>query len=336
MKIMLFSVQRYDKFFFDKINQQQFAAQDFILDYRHERLTELSASLAQGNDAVCIFVNDCLDKAVLRQLANAGVRAVLLRCAGFDNVDLPAAKEAGMFIARVPCYSPESVAEHTVALIMTMIKNIHRAYNRVREGNFQLDGLLGKTLHGKTVGMIGTGKIGLITARMLKGFGCHLLGYDTVENELFRETGQYVGFNTLLNSADIISLHCPLIPATRHLINRQSLQLVKPGAMLVNTSRGALIDTAAVTDALKSRHLGALVMDVYEQESELFFHDHSSEVISDDVFQRLMTFPNVLITGHQGFFTEEALNEIASVTLHNLQCFAESRHCPNQLVIKED
>lgn len=336
MKLTLFSTQNYDRLFFNKLNQQHFRPHGFIINYQNERLTEYSVSLARGSNAVCIFVNDCLDKTVIHHLVNLGVRAVLLRCAGFDNVDLRAAKEAGLFIARVPSYSPESVAEHTVALIMTMTRNIHRAYNRVREGNFQLDGLLGKTLHGKTVGIIGTGKIGLITARILKGFGCHLLGFDPVQNQSFSETGQYVALDMLLNNADIISLHCPFTSSTRHIINRDSLESVKKGAMLVNTSRGALIDTAAVTDALKSRHLGALVMDVYEQESELFFHDHSSEVISDDIFQRLMTFPNVLITGHQAFFTEEALSEIASVTLYNLQCFAESRSCENQIAIKKD
>ncbi|WP_050464756.1 2-hydroxyacid dehydrogenase [Herbaspirillum autotrophicum] len=331
MKVTFFSAQRYDQHFFDAINAKTFAASGFSLHYQQATLNTESAALAHDSDAVCVFVNDQLDAEVLRQLKQYGVRAILLRCAGYNNVDLRVATELGMFVARVPAYSPEAVAEHAVAMIMTLNRHTHRAYNRVREGNFALDGLLGRTMHGKTVGIVGSGHIGLATARILKGFGCRVLGHDPVQSPAFEVLGDYVALDVLLREADIVSLHCPLLPATRHLINTDSLLHMKPDAMLVNTSRGALIDTAAVIDALKARRLGALAIDVYEQESTLFFQDHSSEIIEDDVFQRLMTFPNVLVTGHQGFFTEEALTEIAVVTLENLRCHAEQQECTNTL-----
>ncbi|WP_050478712.1 2-hydroxyacid dehydrogenase [Herbaspirillum rhizosphaerae] len=331
VKVVMFSAQRYDQQFFDDINARQFAGQQFHLAYQAVALTAESAILAHGCAAVCVFVNDVVDAEVLAQLAGLGVKTVLLRCAGFNNVDLAAARRLGVQVARVPAYSPEAVAEHAIALIMTLNRHTHRAYNRVREGNFMLDGLLGYTMHGKTVGIVGTGKIGVATARILKGFGCIVLGHDPYPSAAFRETGEYVDLDVLLARADIVSLHCPLSPATHHLINIVSAGKMKPGAMLVNTSRGALVDTAAVIEALKSRHLGALAIDVYEQESELFFRDHSSEIIGDDVFQRLMTFPNVLVTGHQGFFTKEALSEIAAITLGNLQCYMEGRNCPNEV-----
>jgi D-lactate dehydrogenase len=266
---------------------------------------------------------------VLTKLKDLGVRAVLLRCAGFNNVDLKATVALGFFIARVPAYSPEAVAEHAMAMIMTLNRNTHRAYNRVREGNFMLDGLLGVTLSGKTAGIIGTGRIGLAIAHIFAGFGCTVLGYDPVPSPAFG--GTMVELPELLKRADIVSLHCPLMPATRHMINAETLALMKPGAMLVNTSRGGLIDTGAVISALKSRQLGHLAIDVYEQEGALFFHDHSSDIIDDDVFQRLMTFPNVLVTGHQGFFTVDALREISAVTVSNLTCFADGTHCENVL-----
>lgn len=329
VKVMLFSAQRYDEQFFNDINTRDFANQRFQLSYQSAALMEDSAALAHGCDAVCVFVNDIVDAGVLQQLATLGVRIVLLRCAGFNNVDLHAAQRLGIQIARVPAYSPEAVAEHAIALILTLNRHTHRAYNRVREGNFMLDGLLGFTMHGKTVGIIGTGKIGLATARILHGFGCTVLGYDPFPSEDFSSLGRYVGLDDLLAHADIVSLHCPLRTDTHHLIEQHSLQKMKPGAMLINTSRGALIDTVAVISALKSRRLGALGIDVYEQESELFFRDHSSKIIDDDTFQRLMTFPNVLVTGHQGFFTAEALSEIAAITLANLQCHVEGRACAN-------
>jgi D-lactate dehydrogenase len=329
MKIAVFSTQAYDRRFLDEAVAAGAGNDRFSLVYLEAALSLQTAPLANGCDAVCVFVNDVLDATVLGALRALGVRAVLLRCAGFNNVDLKAAAELGFFVARVPAYSPEAVAEHAIAMIMTLNRNTHRAYNRVREGNFMLDGLLGITLHGKTAGIVGTGKIGLATARILTGFGCTVLGYDPMPSPNF--VGTMVELPELLTRSDIVSLHCPLVPATRHMINAESVALMKPGAMLVNTSRGGLIDTAAVIAALKSRHLGHLAIDVYEQESTLFFHDRSSDIIDDDVFQRLMTFPNVLVTGHQGFFTVEALREISAVTLDNLACFADGRACGNVL-----
>jgi D-lactate dehydrogenase len=329
MKIAVFSSQPYDQLFLDEVNHRDYASREYELAYRKAPLSIDTAVLAQGFGAVCVFVNDQLDARVLTSLSQYGVRAVLLRCAGFNNVDIKAAERMKLFVARVPAYSPEAVAEHTIALIMTLNRHTHRAYNRVREGNFALDGLLGFTLHGKTVGVVGTGRIGLATARILKGFGCRVLGYDPVPAAGFEALGERVDLDTLLAESDIVSLHCPLLDATRHMIDARTLAKMKRGAMLVNTSRGALVDTGAVIAALKSRHLGALAIDVYEQESSLFFQDRSGDIIDDDVFQRLLSFPNVLVTGHQGFFTLEAMREIAEVTFHNLQCFVDGSPCAN-------
>jgi len=331
MKIVMFSAQPYDEHSFDEVLQRGYAARDFELVYQKATLSLQTVALARDCEVVCAFVNDQLDAPVLEALHGGGVRAILLRCAGFNNIDLAAARRLGLFVARVPAYSPEAVAEHTVALILTLNRHIHRAYNRVREGNFMLDGLLGFNLHGKTVGIVGTGKIGLATARILKGFGCRVLGLDPYEMAEFASLGEYVALDVLLAESDLVSLHCPLSDATRHLINAASLARIKPGAMLVNTSRGGLIDTHAVIAALKSRRLSGLAIDVYEQESQLFFHDRSSDIIDDDAFMRLTTFPNVIVTGHQGFFTVEALREIAETTLHNLDCYASGRTCGNLL-----
>ncbi|CAN5678280.1 D-lactate dehydrogenase [soil metagenome] len=330
MKTAVFSARPYDKRFLDEANQRNHATRGFEFIYIEASLDSRTAVLAQGCDAVCVFVNDRLDAAALDALHALGVRALLLRCAGFNNVDLAAAKRLGFFVARVPAYSPEAVAEHTLALIMTLNRQTHRAYNRVREGNFMLEGLLGRTLHGKTVGIVGTGKIGLATARIFRGMGCVVLGVDPYPSTEFGQIGgQMVALETLLAQSDIVSLHCPLTEDTRHMIDATSLASMKPGAMLVNTSRGALVDTHAVIEALKSRHLGHLAIDVYEQESALFFQDRSGEIIDDEVFQRLLTFPNVLVTGHQGFFTMEALQEISETTLQNLGHFADGTACPN-------
>jgi D-lactate dehydrogenase len=329
MKIAIFSAQGYDRRFLNEALEIAGSDCRFDFIYQDAALSLQSAMLAKDCDAVCVFVNDVLDAPVLATLKDLGVRAILLRCAGFNNLDMKAATALGFFVARVPAYSPEAVAEHTIAMIMTLNRNTHRAYNRVREGNFMLDGLLGFTLSGKTAGIIGTGRIGIATARILAGFGCTVLGHDPMPSPAF--VGTVVDLPELLSRADIVSLHCPLVPATRHMIDARSLALMKTGAMLVNTSRGGLIDTAAVIAALKSRHLGHLAIDVYEQESALFFHDHSSDVIDDDIFQRLMTFPNVLVTGHQGFFTVEAMREIAAVTISNLTCFADGKPCGNVL-----
>ncbi len=329
MKIAVFSTQPYDRRFLDEANLRSDPGNPFELIYQDVRLSLNTVPLVQDCEAVCVFVNDQLDAAVLQALVEHGVRAVLLRCAGFNNVDIEAARRLGLFVARVPAYSPEAVAEHTLALVMTLNRHIHRAYNRVREGNFMLDGLLGLTLHGKTVGIIGTGQIGLATARIFKGIGCRVLGHDPFPPPGFAALGTTVELPTLLGESDIVSLHCPLTDTTRHMIDGASLKQMKRGAMLVNTSRGALIDTPAVIAALKSRQLGSLAIDVYEQEAQLFFHDRSGDIIDDDVFQRLMTFPNVLVTGHQGFFTVEALREISAVTLHNLSCLRDGVACQN-------
>ena len=331
MKIAVFSARPYDRRFLDEASQCTDAVAPLEFLYFDAALDLHTAALAQDCDAVCVFVNDRLDAPVLHALQGLGVRAVLLRCAGFNNLDVAAAQQLGLFVARVPAYSPEAVAEHALALVMTLNRHTHRAYNRVREGNFMLDGLLGRTLHGKTVGIVGTGKIGLATARIFKGMGCTVLGHDPYPSPEFTSLGASVTLQALLADADVVSLHCPLTPDTQHLINDASLAGMKPGAMLVNTSRGGLVDTDAVIRALKSRRLGHLAIDVYEQESGLFFQDWSGEIIDDDAFQRLMTFPNVLVTGHQGFFTVEALQEISAITLRNLGDFSTGARCPNRV-----
>ncbi|KAL2135006.1 hypothetical protein VTI74DRAFT_10141 [Chaetomium olivicolor] len=302
------------------------------LTFHEFALSAETVPLARGADAVCVFVNDALPAPVLRALYDEGVRAVLLRCAGYNHVDLAAAEQLGLFVANVPSYSPEAVAEFSVALIQTLNRKTHRAYNRVREGNFSLDGLMGKTLCGKTVGVVGTGKIGLATARILRGFGCRLLAYDPFPTDAFGEFGEYVGLEELLGQSDYVSLHCPLTDATRHIINARTLGMMKNGAVLINTSRGGLVNTESVIAALKRKHLGGLALDVYEGEGSLFYQDHSAEIIQDDQLMRLMTFPNVLVCGHQAFFTEEALTEIAECTLRNLDDFINQVPCKNSLV----
>ena len=327
MKVAVFSTKAYDKRFLDALN----ANYGHELHFFEPRLQPATASLAAEFPAVCVFVNDQLDRNTLRAIAAGGTRLVALRCAGFNHVDLEAAAEYNITVVRVPAYSPFAVAEHTVALVLTLNRQIHRAYNRVREGNFSLDGLLGFDLHGCTVGIVGTGKIGRIVGQIFQGFGCRLLAYDLYPNSEFKAQGaKYVSFEELAATADIITLHCPLTADTYHLINEQVLQLVKPGVMLVNTSRGALIDTKAIIKGLKSKQIGSLALDVYEQESTLFFEDLSNEVIQDDVFERLLTFPNVIITGHQAFFTENALSNIADTTLANLTAFEQGKS-PNQV-----
>lgn len=328
MKVAVFSTKSYDKQFLEAANA----------DYGHElvffepRLTCDTAILALDIPAVCAFVNDQLDEKTLKVLAKQETRLIALRAAGYNNVDLKTATSLGMTIVRVPAYSPYAVAEHTIGLILTLNRKIHRAYNRVREGNFSLDGMLGFDLHGQTVGIVGTGKIGVIVAQILKGFGCQLLTYDLHPNPECEALGtKYVELPELFQNSDIITLHCPLTPETYHLINAQTLGQMKQGVMIINTSRGALIDTQAVIGALKSRQIGYLGLDVYELESNLFFEDLSEDVIQDDVFQRLLTFPNVLITGHQAFFTENALKNIAETTLANITDFEQGNPSPNQV-----
>ena len=328
MRIRFYSAQKYDRQFFDRANEQY----GFTLEYSESALNADTARLASDANAVCAFVNDTLDKACLEQLSGQGVGIVAMRCAGFNNVDLNAAGHLGMQVVRVPAYSPEAVAEHTMALILTLNRNTHRAYNRVRESNFNLQGLLGFNLHGRTVGLIGTGRIGVATARVLSGFGVRLIGHDVFENANFRELGgEYVDLDTLYGTADLISLHCPLTGDNHHLINSESLAKMKDGVMIVNTSRGGLIDTGAVIEALKSGKVGHLALDVYEQEGDIFFRDLSDEILTDDLLSRLLTFPNVLITGHQGFFTDEAMSQIAEVTLGNLNALFTGVACDNEL-----
>ena len=328
MKVAVFSTKTYDRRFLEAAN----ADRTHELVFFEARLTADTAVLATGFPALCAFVNDQLDEKTLKALAEQEIRLIALRSAGFNHVDLTTATELGLTIVRVPAYSPYAVAEHAIGLILTLNRKIHRAYNRVREGNFSLDGLLGFDLNGKTVGIVGTGKIGVIVAQILKGFGCQLLTYDLYPNPECEGLGaKYVELPELFAASDIITLHCPLTPETYHLINDQALEQMKPGVMLINTSRGALVDTEAVIGALKSRKIGYLGLDVYEQESDLFFEDLSEEVIQDDVFQRLLTFPNVLITGHQAFFTENALKNIAETTLSNITDIEQGRPCPNQI-----
>lgn len=315
MRLDLFSAKAYEREPFERANRQH----GHELRFLEARLTRDSAALAEGAPAVCAFVNDVLDAAVLRRLREGGAGLVALRSAGFNHVDVRAAERLGIELARVPEYSPAAVAEHTVALMLTLNRKLHRAYRRVSEQNFSLDGLLGFDMQGKTVGVIGTGSIGTAVCRILRGFGCRLLAFDPRRSPECEALGvESVALERLYREADIVTLHCPLSPRTHHLIGREALAAMKPGVMLVNTSRGAVIDTKAVIEALKGRHVGSLGIDVYEEEGDLFFRDLSDAVIDDDVFARLMTFPNVVITAHQGFFTREALDHIAATTLRNV------------------
>ncbi|KAJ9306298.1 hypothetical protein DTO217A2_4232 [Paecilomyces variotii] len=335
MKLAVFSAKSYDREYFQSIQRSLYPS--YEVKYHSFSLSNETVSLASDCQAVCVFVNDVLDSTVLSALRKYGVGAVLLRCAGFDNVDLPKAEELGIFVARVPAYSPESVAEFAVALIQALNRKTHRAYTRVREGNFSLDGFIGFTLHGKTVGIVGIGKIGMALAKILRGFGCRLLAYDPYPNAEFeRFYGNLVSFDELLAQSHIVSLHCPLSTATKYIINESSLARIKPGALLINTSRGGLVDTKAAINALKSKRLGGLALDVYEAESYLFYNDHSSEIIQDDDLMRLLTLPNALIYGHQAFLTEEALTQIAEVTFRNLDDYANQRKCENSLVQGRD
>lgn len=328
MKIALFSTKSYDRTFFDSANERF----NHSITYYEPRLNAQTVSLVDDADAVCVFVNDRVDRPVLEQLAEQNVRTVALRCAGYNNVDVQAANELGVRLVRVPEYSPHAVAEHSIGLMLALNRRFHRAYNRVRDGDFRLTGLLGFDLYGKTVGVVGTGRIGVQVCRILLGFGCKVLAADPYENDdCIRWGVQYVSRDELFQKSSIIFLQCPLVEETHHLINADSIASMPDGVMLINTSRGAVIDTRAVIDGLKSHKIGALGIDVYEEEDKLFFEDLSQTVIDDDVFARLLTFPNVLITGHQGFFTREALENIASVTLQNLTQVQSGDSCPNEV-----
>ncbi|EJN10198.1 2-hydroxyacid dehydrogenase [Herbaspirillum sp. YR522] len=320
MKTAVFSTRRYDQTLLSRANRD--GAHELL--FLQDGLDAGTAALAAGCEAVCVFVNDDVSAEVLVQLARQGTRLVLTRSTGYNHIDVAAAGRVGITVMRVADYSPYSVAEFAVGLLLAVNRKIARASVRTREGNFELDGLMGVDLHGKTVGVIGTGKIGTIFARIMAGFGCRLLGYDTHPNPQFEQLGaRYVGTDELLASSDVVSLHCPLTEQTRHIVNARTLAMVKPGCILVNTSRGGLVDTEAAIGALKSARLRGLAIDVYEQEASLFFQDLSSTIITDDVIQRLVSFPNVIVTGHQAFFTEEAIGQIMDTTVRNLTDFSQ-------------
>ncbi|MFC0309005.1 2-hydroxyacid dehydrogenase [Gallibacterium trehalosifermentans] len=328
MKIAVYSTKSYDRKYLELVNVKY----GFELEFFDFMLSKRTAKMAEGCQAVCIFVNDNADREALTQLAQLGIHTVALRCAGFNNVDLIAAKELGINVVRVPAYSPEAVAEHTVGLILTLNRRIHRAYQRTREANFSLEGLIGFNMHGRTVGVIGTGKIGLAVMRILKGFGMNILCYDPYKNPIAEELGAtYVSLAELYAHSHVITLHCPATDENYHLLDMNAFNKMKDGVMIVNTSRGSLIDTQAAIEALKARKIGALGMDVYENERDLFFEDKSNEVILDDVFRRLSSCHNVLLTGHQAFLTEEALTSISEVTLNNIAQLVQHKPCANLL-----
>jgi D-lactate dehydrogenase len=320
VRVSVYSAKPYDVESLRRANSA--AGHDLV--FLEPRLSLDTAALAAGSPAVCAFVNDDLSDGVLRRLREVDVGLVALRSAGFNHVDLHVAEELGMTVARVPGYSPHAVAEHAVGLVLALNRKIHRAYNRVRENNFALTGLLGFDLSERTVGVVGTGAIGAVFARIMLGFGCRVLASDPYPDEACRQAGvRYVDLSVLFAESDIVALHCPLTPATRRLVDASALAQMRDGVMLVNTSRGGLVDTAAVIAALKTGKIGYLGLDVYEEEADLFFEDLSDRVVDDDVFARLLTFPNVLITGHQAFFTAEALENIASTTIGNLSAFED-------------
>ena len=328
MRIGVFSTKRYDRDSLTAANQ----VAGHELEFLETRLTAETASIAARYPGICVFVNDRVDAAVLQTLAAGETRLIALRCAGFNNVDLEAARRLGIAVARVPAYSPYAVAEHTVGLILTLERKIHRAISRVREGNFALEGLLGTELHGSTVGIVGTGRIGETVARVLSGFGVTILASDVRPNPACEALGaRYVAVEDLLRASNVVTLHCPLTPETRHLLDARRLEMMRPDALVVNTSRGALIDTPAIIDALKAGRLRGLAIDVYEEEDRLFFEDHSADVMQDDAFARLLTLPNVIVTGHQAFFTDKALAEIARTTLDNITAFADGTAAPNRI-----
>ncbi|MDH7462026.1 2-hydroxyacid dehydrogenase [Chitinophagaceae bacterium 26-R-25] len=327
MQIAFFSTKSYDKQYFDACNKEH------NIIYIETQLNEQTVALAEGCDAICAFVNDVLNKKVIAELAKLNIKLIAMRCAGYNNVDLDEAGKNGITVVRVPAYSPYAVAEHALALIMTLNRKTHKAYNRVREGNFSLEKLTGFDLYGKTVGVIGTGKIGQIFCDIMLGMGCRVLAFDVIANkDLMAKGVEYLPLVDLLPQCEIISLHCPLTEQTHHIINEETLGMMKQGSMLINTSRGALVDTRAAIEALKTGQLGYLGIDVYEQEEKLFFTDWSEAVIQDDVIMRLMSFPNVLITAHQAFFTEEALVQIAEVTLNNIKAYETGKELANKVI----
>ncbi len=331
MKVAIFSTRSYDRQFLELANKE--AGFPHELEYFETNLNTKTASLAQSFPCVCIFVNDTADAAALKILAKQGTKLIALRCAGYNMIDILTASELGIKVVRVPAYSPYAVAEHAVGLILMLNRKLNKAYNRVRDDNFTLDGLLGFDLHGSTVGVIGTGKIGTIFAQIMHGFGCHLLGYDAYPNEHFTASGsaKYVDLPELFAKSDIISLHCPLLESTHHLINQETIEQMKTGVMLINTSRGQLVDTRAVIEGIKVGKIRYVGLDVYEEEEELFFQDHSENIIQDDTFQLLQSFQNVVITAHQAFFTKNALTAISQTTIANISSFEQGNELENEV-----
>jgi D-lactate dehydrogenase len=327
MKVAVFSTKPYDK-----EALRHYDSPELSMQYFEVPLNIATVHYANGFDAVSAFVNDDLSEPTLEQLANFGIFVVALRCAGFNNVDLAAAERLNIKIVRVPAYSPYAVAEHTLGLMLALSRKLYKAYNRVREGNFSLNGLLGFDFYGKTVGIIGAGKIGLLVAERLKAFGCHVLVYDPYLCKVCVEMGfEQVPLEQLYRESHIISLHCPLTPETKKMINESAIDLMQPNVMIINTGRGSLIDTRALIRGLKSRKVGYVGLDVYEEESALFFEDHSNDIIMDDQFERLLTFPNVLVTGHQAYFTHEALEHISETTVQNLLAFKHQQPLENEV-----
>ncbi|GAA4280454.1 2-hydroxyacid dehydrogenase [Gaetbulibacter aestuarii] len=328
MKIAVFNTKSYDQDYFENYNKNY----HFDFTFLESALNEKTAQITSGFDAVCVFVNDVVNKETIKILAENGIRLIALRCAGYNNVDLEAAREAHIKVVRVPAYSPEAVAEHAMALILTLNRKTHKAYNRVREGNFSLKNLIGFNIHGKTLGVIGTGQIGAAFCHVAQGFGVQILAFDINENQALKDLGvTFVSLKELFKKSDIISLHCPLNVHTKHIINKSSIAEMKEGVMIINTSRGALIDTNDVIDGLINNKIGYLGIDVYEQEENLFFEDHSEHIIKDETILRLMSFPNVLITSHQAFFTQEAMDKITTTTLDNIKSFKEGAVLKNEV-----
>lgn len=331
MRVAICSSQPYDQKYFLAANQD--AGHDLVFFDSH--LCEETRHMVAGYPAVCVFVSDTLNEIVLQTLAAQKTSLIALRGAGFNHVDIRSATELGLHVVRVPAYSPHSVAEHSVALMLSLNRHLHHAYNRVLSGNFTLQGLLGFEMRGKTVGIIGTGRIGSVVAKILHGFDCHIIAYDPQKNPACIKSGvKYVSLKKLYADSDIITLHCPLNKSTQHMIDTKAVSLMKQGVMLINTSRGAVIDTVAIINGLKSSKISYLGLDVYEQEGDLFFQDLSDQVIQDEVFKRLLTFPNVLVSGHQGFFTEEALSNIARTTLENISLFEDEGTCQNEVTME--
>lgn len=324
IRIAFFDTKPYDKAPFLEWGEKK----GITFKFFETKLTPDTAELAHGYDGVCVFVNDTIDRAVIDSLYGAGVKVIALRCAGFNNVDVQYAY-GRIHVLRVPAYSPYAVAEHAMAMLLTSIRRIHKAYNRTRDFNFSLQGLTGFDLHGKTVGVIGTGKIGRVFVDICNGFGMRVIAYDKVPSPGLK--GEYLPLSRLLAESDIISLHCPLTPETKHLINRETIKMTKRGVVIINTSRGGLIDAEALLDGIKTRHIGAACLDVYEEEGDVFFEDFSGHIVEDDVLARLITMPNVLLTSHQAFLTQEALMEIAKTTTENLEKFFRYGVCENEL-----